>query len=235
MVDIINPFIVGTFTPPVIITANGVFDFDADLGVTTNAEGVTAWVDQLVNVGDLISEGTSLRAPELLVNGNPSSDGDAIDFDGVGNRLVVSGGFTWNDPATIYLVMKANAFGVNDSFIDGVSAATFLIFQTGTTPNMALFSGATAANNTDLALSTWGIICAVFDGASSSLRINNNTKTTGDPQAANPGGLNVGARNGAGDASDMTVARVLGYDTTAHSDAEQDQNIAALNDIYSVF
>ena len=108
MGNIINPFIKGG--APQIITTNRVFDYNADLGITVeNTDRVISWADQDVNVGDLARATGSPRRPVLITNGNPAGDGDAIEFDGTDDGLVVVGGFTFNQPETIYLVMKALA------------------------------------------------------------------------------------------------------------------------------
>lgn len=234
MVDIINPYIVGTFVPPTIITVNRVFDFDADLGITTDADGVTNWADQDSNVGDLFAESAD-RSPTLITNGNPAGDGDAVDFNGIGERMKVTGGFTFVQPETIYLVMKWNTWLSLDNCIDGNVDISMLFSQIGTTPEVKIFSGLFDASNTDLSLGTWGIYALVFSGASSSIRVNDNAKTTGSIGTASASGLTLGSRQVNTNNGDFTIARLLGYDTSAHSDAEQDQNITALNAIYNVF
>lgn len=234
MVDIINPSIVGTFALPSIITANRVFNFDADLGITTDGDGVTNWADQDANVGDLFAE-SALRSPDLITNGNPAGDGDAIEFSGSQERMIVVGGFTWLDPATVYLVMKQITWVINRTFFDGGTTDSMLCRQSDVTPKIRLFSGTLAPTNDNMPVDTWVILCAIFNGASSSLRINNTAKIVGDPQTADPGGFNVGSNLAAVAESNIRVARILGYDTAAHTDAEQDQNITALNNIYSVF
>lgn len=235
MTNLINSFIIGAEAPAEIITDNGVFDFDADEGVTTDVNGVTIWEDQLVNVGNLIFGAVSARQPDLITNGNPNSDGDAIDFDG-NARLFVSGGFTFTSPVTYYIVARQNTWTQPDILMDGNAITTAALRQGATSANVRLVATEmNIAENSDWALNTWGIICYIFDGASSSIRVNNNTKTTGDTGASNPAGLTVGSGGGFGNPADVRFARILGYDTAAHTDAEQSQNITALNDIYTVF
>lgn len=234
MGNLLNPFILSS-AAPAIITTNRVFDFDADLGVTTDGDGVTNWADQDSNVGDLFAE-SATRSPALITNGNPGGNGDAIEFDGNANRAKVTGGFTFNQPETIYLVLRANAWAVNDTFVDGNILIAMQFLQSPTTPTVRIRSVTSlVADNSDLSLNTWGIYCLIFNGANSSIRLNNNTKTTGNPGSVNAEGLTVGSAQNNTSFANFRVARILGYDTAAHSDAEQDQNIDALNDIYSVF
>jgi hypothetical protein len=234
MTSIINPYKFGAPAAEIILT-NQAFDFDADLGITTDASGVTNWTDQSAAAqGDLFAE-SAARSPALLTNGNPNGDGDAVDFDGAGNRMVVTGGFTLPQPVTVYLVIIWNTWANNDTAIDGNTVNTMVYAQITSTPTTKLFSGTFDADNSDLAIGTWGIVCCVFDNKASSIRVNNNTKTTGTIGTGTPGGITVGARANASSFGDFTVARIIGYDTTAHTNAEQDQMIEFLNDTYTVF
>ena len=234
MGNLLNPFILSAAGG--IITANSVFDFDADLGVTVeNTDRVINWADQLVNVGDLLRGTGSSRRPVLITNGNPASDGNAIEFDGTDDGLVVVGGFTWNQPETLYLVMKQITWVSARSILAGFTSNTMVFAQKTSTPNLRIYAGTELGLNGDLAVDTWGIVCLVYNGVNSSIRINNNTKLAGDAGTANASGLMLGLNAVSVAASNIRVARILGYDTAAHSDAEQDQNIDALNAIYSVF
>lgn len=230
---IINSFIISS--PAEIITANRVADWDADLGITTDGDGVTNWADQDANVGDLFAE-SAARSPALITNGNPAGDGDAIEFDGIANRMRVTGGFTLNQPVTLYSVMKQRVWTSGREFWDGNAAATMLTGQQTVTPRIKIFAGsAFVADNDLMVVDTWFITAFIFNGASSSIRLNNNTKTTGNPGTSNPGGFVLGSRANNINFSACSYARLLLYDTVEHSLAEQNQNIDALNAIYSVF
>jgi len=218
-----------------IITANQVFDFDADAGTTTDANGLTNWTDQSLNaVGDLFAE-SAATSPDLIANGNPIGNGNAIDFNGTMNRMRLTGGFTFAQPETIYLVARWDSWTINDTMIDGEVVNALALIQHDATPKMRLFAGSFAADNTDLAVGNWGIISVVFNGANSSIRVNNNTETTGNPGSINANGLTLGSRRNGSSYGAFRICRLIGYDTTAHTDAEQDQNITALNSIYNVF
>jgi len=218
-----------------IIASNFLFDYDADLGVTTDGSGVTAWADQRGNVGDLASS-TAALSPDLITNGNPNADGDAIDFNGTSESMKVAAGFTWNQPETIYLVIKQTTYTLSDQFTDGNSNGSFNILNVNVSPDFTFNAGLSVGNNSDLAVNTWGIVCIVANGASSSVRVDNNAKVSGDASTTNAGGFTLGSKsNQTENFSNIVVARILGYDTVAHTDAQQDQNITSLNNIYSVF
>jgi hypothetical protein len=228
-----NPFILFPSSAGIILP-DMKFDFDADLGVTTNASGVTNWSDQSANaVDDLFAESAS-RSPALLTNGNPSGTGDAIDFDGVANRMRVTAGFTFVQPETVYIVLRWNTWGNNKTAFDGITHNGMFYANIGSTPDNKIFAGTFSNANGDLAVGTWGIVCCVFNNASSSIRVNDNTKTTGTIGTANADGLTVGARGLTTAQGDFTTCRIIGYGA-AHSDADQSTNITALNNIYNVF
>lgn len=232
---IINPYKFAAPPSAELITANQKFDYDADLNITLeDTDRVTKWDNQNGIAGDLTAGTGTNRRPTLITNGNPAGDGDSIQFDGINNNLI-SGAFTWVQPCTVYIVVKEVTWTSADDWFDGFAVISMMVQQQVTTPDIGIFAGNIAAINGDLAIGDWGIACAVYDGASSSLRINNNTKTTGNPGTADPGGLTLGSRGNGQNESNIEVVRFLGYDTSAHSDAEQDQNITALNNIYSVF
>ncbi|MCH7928650.1 MAG: hypothetical protein IID03_11845 [Candidatus Dadabacteria bacterium] len=232
---IINPY---KFAAPSaeIITENLLFDFDADLGLTIeNTDRLQAWADQASNVSNLDIPTNDARRPVVITNGNPNGDGNSILYDGITHYLRVSGGFTFNQPETIYLVFKQVTWTFGDGIFDGNGSGTMGLLQRTSTPNLLISAGTQAAENSDAGLGTWVIGCAVYNGASSSLRINNNAKTTGNAGATNSGGLFLGRDFAGNNKANFAISRLLGYDTAAHSDAEQDQNITALNIIYSVF
>ena len=219
-----------------IITANQKFDFDADLGLTIeNTDRLQAWADQTSTVSNLEITPGDARRPVVITNGNPNGDGNSILFDGITHYLRVSSGFTFDQPETIYFVFKQVTYTFGDGIFDGNGSGTMGLIQAGTTPKLFLKSPTLAAENSDAGLGTWVIGCAIFNGASSSLRFNNNAKTTGNAGATNSGGLFLGRDFGGNKKANFEISRLLGYDTAAHSDAEQDQNITALNIIYSVF
>ena len=232
--NIINPYKFASSEPAELILTNMTFDYDTNLGVTfSDTDKVDAWTDQSANaVGDLTAAST-IR-PAIQTNGNPAGDGDSFLLDGTNDRLGPHV-FTWTQPQTIYLVAKMVTWVDNRELLDGGTSAKMLFAMNGTTPDMEIFADSFVATNNDLAVGTWGIWCLVYNGASSSIRVNNNTKTTGNAGTRDAGGLTIGSRGNGANESNIEICRVIGYDTGAHSDAEQDQNIEFLNTTYTVF
>lgn len=153
------------------------------VGITVTGAGVSTWADQSGNGRDLL-QGTDTNRPALQAD-------NSILFDGTDNYLQ-SSGFTLNQPETVYLLMKQVTWTSADFICDGV-AASMQITQNGTTPTLRLFAGSLVAPNTELAVDAYGVVAAVFSGASSLLQINNGTPTTGNAGAQNAGGFTLGA------------------------------------------
>lgn len=194
-------------------------------GVTSSGGFASQWDDYSGNTRHLVqATGTN----------QPAYSAGVFTFDGADNFMKVTGGFTFNQPVTIYFVGQQVSWTGNDTFFDGNSANTGIIYQTGVTPTIVLYAGANAANTTNLAVATDGVVCAVFNGASSSLRINNNAKTTGNPGAGNMGGFTLGALATPGLHSNTKFEEVILF-TGAHTDTEQSNVITALNNALTVF
>jgi len=117
---------------------------------------------------------------------NPEFKG-CIYADGAAMKMATDN-FTRNQPRTVLMVVYPLSYTDND-FIDSGTVAECGVTQEGVTPAVGLNAGSAAAANTELTLNEWHVICAIYDGANSSLTIDNGTPTTGDAGANNPGGI----------------------------------------------
>lgn len=113
-------------------------------------------------------------------------------FNGTAHYLKTAA-FTLNQPTTIYLVGKQITWTASDVLVDGLTANTGAFVQTTATPQLNINAGTSVAANTNLAVNANGVICLVFNGASSSIKVNNTTATTGNAGAGNMGGITLGA------------------------------------------
>ena len=160
--------------------------FRYGIGITKDGSDlVSQWDDQSGN-GRHLKQSTDTNKPTW------QSDGSIL-FDGVDNYLKCDA-FTFEQPETIYILFKQVTWTSGDDIFDGNAASSGRLNQRTTTPNLAIMAGAFAANNTGLAVDTYGAVCAVFNGASSLLQVDNGTATTGDPGAADMGGFTLGVR-----------------------------------------
>ena len=140
-------------------------------------------------------------------------------------QYIKSPAFPLSQPENVYFVGRQVTHTANDSVFDGAtSGGRMKINQAAPSPNITLFAGSSSTANTGYALKTDAVVSAVFNGASSSLRINRATATGGDVGAQNAGGFVLGSQyDGAGQWGNIFVHEILIYDTTAHSTATQDR------------
>jgi hypothetical protein len=184
-------------------------------GITSSANAVSAWADQSGNTRHLV-QATGSAQPTL------QGDGTII-FDGTADRLVAV--FAVSAPVTMYLRMKQITWSA-DKIIAGLESYGSGILQRGTTPEIAIFGGSYVANNSALALNTWGNVAAGFAsaalGAGSFVRINATT-LTGSPGAhAGLTGFMLGANDDGFGPTNIQVAEVLLY-SALHDATTQDQ------------
>ena len=198
-------------------------------GVTEAGGFASQWDDYSGNARHLV-QATGTNQPAY------NSTGGVFTFDGADNFMKVTGGFTLNQAWTLVIVGSQKAWTNIDMLCDGNAINTGQIRQDTTTPALTITTnGTTVASNTNLALNTRGILCAVFNGASSSLRVNDTAKTTGNAGAGNAGGFTLGCGgNGLQGWANMTAEEVF-IIPSALSDANQDAVITALNNALTVF
>ena len=143
-----------------------------------------------------------------------------VQFDGVDDRLTAVP-FSFNQPATIYLMCKQMSFTSTDYFVDGNGTNTMGITQQGTTPDIKQSAGVFSSANNGFAINTFRIITAVFDGVNSLLQIDNGgVSVIGNAGSNNPGGIMLGGRGDGSRFGNFTVLEYLGYNA-AHSEALQ--------------
>ncbi len=212
------------FVPSDLPSLAAWFRFGA--GLTDDGAGLCSnWADQSGNGRDL--KATTTARPTIQAD-------KSVLFDGSANFMKCDA-FTLNQPETVYFLIKQITWGNDLRFCDGNSNFTMLVNQQTATPQISMYAtGAQVANNSNLALNTWGVVAAVFNGASSSLQVNNTTATTGYPGAGNAGGFTLGANSdGAGGWSNIQVKEVILY-AAAHTADQRTQVINYLTGVGSL-
>lgn len=110
--------------------------------------------------------------------------------------LGTSGAFSINQPVSIYMLARF------DSWADGHFAIDLgnnhnEIAQRTSSPNIALYAGSSVTALTSCSLNTWHVLTAVYNGASSSLQVDNLTAATGNPgTGGSSGGATLGVYSG---------------------------------------
>jgi hypothetical protein len=189
------------------------------LGITITGSGVSQWSDASGNARHLL-QGTDASRPVL--------QGDnSILFDGVDDFLKASA-FTLNQPITIYVRLKQITWTSGDAIFDGDTLDKNSLRQVGASPQLEIFGGTSfSAPDGNLALGAYGSVASVFNGVSSSLRVNNNAPITGSFGAAASGGFILGAKETSSAWANVQVKETIIY-SVAHSTAQQDIVIAYL-------
>lgn len=193
------------------------------VGITSSSGAVSAWSDQSGNSRHLL-QATGAAQPALQADGT-------ILFDGVAHFLKTSA-FTFNQPETVYLLLKQVTWTANDFLMDGNASNGGRLGQEVSSPTLRLNAGVLgAAANTDLAVNTYGAVAVVINGASSLIQVGYATPTTGDAGVNNMGGFTLGALgNGASNFANIQVKEVILY-TAAHDASQRARNIAYLTSI----
>ncbi len=172
-------FINGTF-------AGGTVGFDANFSAL--AEGTASFTESSSNAATVTINSTGAK-PAYIVGSN------IIACDGTDDNMAAT--FTASQPLTIYAVPFQPVWNSGKYLMDGVSANSLGIAKTTGTPKISLNAGAAACENAGLTLSSWHVLTAGLNGASSYTSIDGGAQVTGNPGAGNPGGLTIGA-DGAG-------------------------------------
>ena len=149
-------------------------------------------------------------------------------FDGVSDLMntIIAG---LQQPTTIYLGGKQITWANGRRFFDGLLVNTGLVTQNGTTPGINAYAGFYATQNTDLALNTDGIVCVVFNGASSLLKVDSNAAVEGNSGTVDMGGFTLAAGGGtAANWGNIEVNEIRIYEV-AHTTQEIQEVLQIMN------
>jgi hypothetical protein len=205
----------GPFLENFVVSLNPVAWYRYGAGITAVGGLVSAWADQSGN-GNTLVQATETNQPAL------QSDGSIL-FDGVDNQMEAT--FTLDQPVTIYLLASQITHTSGDVLFDG-SAALASCSQSVASGNLGVNAGAASAANT-LAIGSYGVVYAVFNGASGVFGVNNNTPLTGNYGANNPGGFSLGANRGLAGPSNIQVKEAIIF-PVAHDAGQRSKVISYL-------
>lgn len=189
------------------------------------AEGAASFNESSVNAA-LVTINSTAGWPAQIVG---ASNGNTILFDGIDNFLRAAG-FTLNQPTTVYLLAKQVTHVANDTLVDGNTAGSGAIIQAAASPDIKVTAGTDLGDDSNLILDTYGVIVAVFNGASSVLRVDNNAPINGAAGALNMSGLTLGAAGSSLLFSNIHVSELLVY-ALAHDTATQDDIVDYLQNM----
>jgi hypothetical protein len=183
--------------------------YRSDLGITI-ATGVSQWNDLSGNGNHLLQAAGPSQPTRTLgvINGSP-----AIVFSAAST---MAASFTLGQPSTLFAVVRADTWGDTNTLFDGVAAgASAMVQQFTASANVRLVAGAAGVDGVQLPVSTFALLVATFNGASSSIKITDGTQLNGTLGADNPNGLTVGSRAGGTAFANISVAEIIVTATSA--------------------
>ena len=145
---------------------------------------VSVWADKQGSGRDLL---------QAIGTNQPLWTSTGITFDGIDN-LMKCDPFTLNQPEMIYIVFKQISWTNLDEIFDGNASLSGTLKQRTATPGLHLYAGANGAVNNNAAIGDYVIARCLFNGAASTLQINETAVTTTNPGAANMGGFSLSLR-----------------------------------------
>ncbi len=174
--------------------------FRAGQGQTVTGSGVSQW-DDISGNGRHLKQGTDANRPALQADGT-------VLFNGTSHFLKCDA-FTLNQPETVYLLFKQVSWTGNDYVCDGNTFVSMSLAQSTATPRIDVYAGVAGVANTNLAVGSYGVIAAVFNGTSSVSQVNMTTAVTGNSGTNNAGGFTLGASGTPGGYSNIQVMEAI--------------------------
>lgn len=167
-----------TVEPAIISDANTVAWYDFATGITKDGSNfVSAWNSRIGT--NHLAQATGTNQPLFTAAG--------VLFDGVDNYMQ-SPDVALTQPNFVYIVLNQKNWAATDCIISTAG----LIRQDIATPGIRIYAGSFIGPNNNLALNTYGILRALFNGASSKIIINATSPTTGNVGAGTGTYISIG-------------------------------------------
>jgi hypothetical protein len=131
-------------------------------------------------------------------------------------QLGVNSNFTLAQPLTVYFAGQASVANSSTFLFDGTTSTRCVIYQGAT-----MFAGGEFGATNASASTSSHVISAVYNGSSSSMRLNGIT-TTGNPGTSGFGGIRVSGRNTGGDGYNGHICELV-ICAGAHTVAQRQQ------------
>lgn len=194
------------------------------------------WTGEDKSLDNDIIQATEAARPIYFANGDPAIiNGHPFwRFDGIDDWLR-SVAFTWNQPEVIYMVLNQITWTSTDIIFDGFGASyVCLLQQYPASGDLRIYAGG-AVEGVNLPVDSFGIIRAIFNGATSSIRLNNNSPVEGNAGTSNAGGFTLGSQYEApGYCGNFDFVEAFGYNVVPTSE-EDASAMAYLNARYAIY
>lgn len=213
----------GAFAPTDIAGLLGWYR-GSSLSALADGDPVGQWNDE-GGANNHLLQATALKKPLYRATGGPGGK-PAVDFDATDDILFASCTIAW--PTTVFLVLNQTTWtGGKIIFAGSTASGTMDLRQNATTPNVRQQASANGAAVTGPALGAWGLVTAVYNGASSTMALNGGSNVASNPGTGTPIGIRLGT-------ADVTIAELLVYNS-ALSSTDQASVKAYLNTKYGLY
>jgi hypothetical protein len=139
-------------------------------------------------------------------------DSTSIMFDGINDFMKTAAIAAQTQPYTLYLFCKRYTWVNNNGIIDGFTNGTGAIRDRTATPGLHQFAGNNGSVNNGFPLQSFRIITAIFNGGTSSIKIDQTAAAvTSIAGTNNAGGLSVGANATETNFSPILVKEIVCY------------------------
>jgi hypothetical protein len=177
-------------TPPTIFGASLKGWWRSDLGITLNGSNVSAWADQSGN-GQNVAQVTATKQPPYHAGGAGAAYLDMSGASGGATAAQLLGGtLNLTQPFEVWFVASAKSAASRGYIIDFGAGNTCMTIQGtnagGGAQQVIQYDGSYGTGVAIPALNTVFTVESLFNGASSSLAVNNGTAATGNPGSTNP-------------------------------------------------
>jgi hypothetical protein len=139
--------------------------------------------------GNHASQATASKRPTLRQAGALYY----LEFDGTDDMLQAA--FTVTQPFDRVSGLRQITWTINDQIYGGPSGNAGVLFQSGTTPTLALFDGSVAPTTAAATVGTDRVVIERHSGASGRIGVDAGAFTTGNSGASVPGGIIIGQAN----------------------------------------
>lgn len=176
--------------------------------VGANNGFVTTWYDQSGNLRNL-TETSATAQPQIVNSGsiNKVNNDIVLSFDGTNDKLSFTLSSNLSQPATIFIVNRNSQLGSKPIFSSSDANNRWQIYRTGIGNYINIFAGSVLSSNDTTQQQV--IIYSLFNGANSSISINNNAAVNGNAGTQQTNAFRVGVDNsntfGNNDVSELII------------------------------
>ena len=195
----------------------------SDSNTITEVLGAVSQWDDKSGQGNHAVQATGAEQP--TTNATTQNGKNVLDFDGTDDRIVSTFGSTLTQPNTVFITGKYDVITAAYMF-DGIDASN----RNALFNDTSLFTAFAGSSLQGDAMDTdFHVLEVIFNGVSSSIRLDAGTATTGDAGADSLTGLTIGSRYSGTSALDGSIGEALVYNGLLDTAAKARVNTYLMN------